>query len=638
MQHQPMRPLPAAAALLFSLSAPLAAQTTRTVSQTPADNPDFSSINAAIAVSSSGDTIQVIDNSAVLYSEAVDYLGLDLVIEATNARVVITAPVAAATPSVTFSGGETRSAVLQGFSVSNNAAGGIFCDSASPRIVDCFVENNGSFTPPIVGMPAVGGIFATDSSPSIEDCLVQANISSGAGAGIRVEGTDGPSLVISICDVLGNSALGLGGGISILDHPAGTVSDSRIDDNTSVAGGGGIAILGAATVAMRVLDCNIEDNATTSPLGTDGGGALVVAASAAFVGGLVWDNDATGLGGGIAISGSQLTTLTDVPILEGTATSGGNLAVFAGATPTIVGGALADGNATALGAGMYVLDSSPRVLGTLIRTNGELGAVPVTGGGVAVEGDSAPFFDSCEIRNNFATFQGAGAYVNAVGAASPTVFLRCLFEDNGEDGALRTTEGGGLAAVDSAVDLRLNELYANFADVRAAGVLCLGSTAGTRIDNNVIGGNTVTPSALLEGSGLHHTGATPSMTSNTIAYNTGTGAGISFDVPNTGLLIYNLIAWGNSGDQIRATGSLPLVRWSSVQNINVTWQAGPGIQVGVDPQLVNPAGLDFHIQPTSPCRNVGLPGAPGVTGTDFDLEPRIDPTTNRIDIGADEVQ
>ena len=57
-------------------------------------------------------------------------------------------------------------------------------------------------------------------------------------------------------------------------------------------------------------------------------------------------------------------------------------------------------------------------------------------------------------------------------------------------------------------------------------------------------------------------------------------------------------------------------------------------RVDADPQFASIAYGDWHIQPTSPCRNAGDNTAPGVPSTDIDLQSRPQETT--VDIGADE--
>lgn len=54
------------------------------------------------------------------------------------------------------------------------------------------------------------------------------------------------------------------------------------------------------------------------------------------------------------------------------------------------------------------------------------------------------------------------------------------------------------------------------------------------------------------------------------------------------------------------------------------------------PGFVGGANNDFHLTPTSPCKDKGTDS--GTNDHDFDGQPRPDPTTMKVDIGADEVQ
>lgn len=72
----------------------------------------------------------------------------------------------------------------------------------------------------------------------------------------------------------------------------------------------------------------------------------------------------------------------------------------------------------------------------------------------------------------------------------------------------------------------------------------------------------------------------------------------------------------------------------NTNNGNSTASAKDGNLIGVDPQFVNPGKADFHLRPTSPAIDRGLP-SPGTARADIDGEARV--TGSGIDLGADEV-
>jgi hypothetical protein len=106
------------------------------------------------------------------------------------------------------------------------------------------------------------------------------------------------------------------------------------------------------------------------------------------------------------------------------------------------------------------------------------------------------------------------------------------------------------------------------------------------------------------------------------------GAGIYAD---SGTVINNTIAWGNSPDQLLGQNC------SHVSYCNI----GDGIcssqngNISTDPCFVNPDNDDFHLRSDSPCIDAGDPNyETEARETDFEGNPRI--IGGRIDMGADE--
>jgi len=63
--------------------------------------------------------------------------------------------------------------------------------------------------------------------------------------------------------------------------------------------------------------------------------------------------------------------------------------------------------------------------------------------------------------------------------------------------------------------------------------------------------------------------------------------------------------------------------------------AGPN-DISQDPMFINPSVGDYHLQPDSPCIDVGSNAAPSLPTTDFEGDPRIWPEGGVVDMGADE--
>ena len=124
------------------------------------------SIQAAIAASSSGDTILVANG---LYSEDIDFLGKAIRVESADGPEVTT--ISGTQTVVTISSGEAPGTALVGFTIrdgmgASGAAGGIHLDgSAQARVERCIIRNNRGGDHSEVP-DAEGSRFSTPSSSS----------------------------------------------------------------------------------------------------------------------------------------------------------------------------------------------------------------------------------------------------------------------------------------------------------------------------------------------------------------------------------------------------------------------------------------------------------------------------------------
>jgi hypothetical protein len=155
--------------------------------------------------------------------------------------------------------------------------------------------------------------------------------------------------------------------------------------------------------------------------------------------------------------------------------------------------------------------------------------------------------------------------------------------------------------------------------------------------------------------------STYEITNNFIVRNTGDDAGAVFDSP--GVFEFNTLSHnvrGSAGSVVNCNGIQQLVTFSN--NIVVNTGCGIGIcadqdilgancawafsivpgntptlgagNITGDPMFVDVANNDFHLKPTSPCKDAANPAA--TLAEDFDGEAR--PAGSARDIGADEVQ
>lgn len=124
---------------------------------------DYTSIQAAINASSSGDVITV---NAGTYYEYVSFGGKNVTVQSASgsASTIISAP-GSTSAAVTFSSSETASAVLDGFTVTNPSSGGrgIRISSASPTIRNSKISLNGTSY-----SGSGGGAYISGGSPTFD--------------------------------------------------------------------------------------------------------------------------------------------------------------------------------------------------------------------------------------------------------------------------------------------------------------------------------------------------------------------------------------------------------------------------------------------------------------------------------------
>jgi parallel beta-helix repeat protein len=143
------------------------------------------------------------------------------------------------------------------------------------------------------------------------------------------------------------------------------------------------------------------------------------------------------------------------------------------------------------------------------------------------------------------------------------------------------------------------------------GIYC-DNSAGSLISDNFIYNNET---------GIDIEAGTPEIANNTITKST--IAGIFSTVNN--INVYNCILWQNVKDYRGCNVSY---------SCSSQCQAGTG-NISSDPQFVNADANDFHILPTSPCRDAGDPTRSYASQIDIDGQPRLQ--GQRVDMGADEV-
>ncbi len=245
-----------------------------TVINVPAE---AATIQAAIDMAIAGDTVLVAPGT---YHERLDFHGkaITVISAAGPEQTIIDAGGVGSV--VSFSSGETRAAVLSGFTIRGgvtvNFGGGILITSASPTIRGNVITGNRSCT----GV----GVYSNFGSPLIQGNRITGNMIAGC--------TGGWGIGVYI------------GGVS-----AAEVVDNEISENTGAAAtGGGVALFAAGSAVVR--SNVIARNGTSGPAGCGSGGGLASAnfSQATIVGNLIVGNTAC-TGGGVYWLGSTGSNL-----------------------------------------------------------------------------------------------------------------------------------------------------------------------------------------------------------------------------------------------------------------------------------------------------------------------------------------
>ena len=242
-----------------SFAALVPAQTTRLV-----PSPNYPTIQSAIDASAKGDTVLVAPGT---YKENIHFKGKAITVKSLGgaARTVIDGGKKG--PCVLFDKGETRKALLEGFTLTNGVglgfgkAGGITIYSSSgaissPTIRKCIVRGNS-------GKYYGGGIGGNSGSPLIEDCVIEDNSALGAGyasgGGIGFMGSLTAHPVVRRCIIRRNTAMTRGGGCYFAYNNHAVVEDCYITENTTRGSTGNLDGGAGVFVALNAL-CVIRNN------------------------------------------------------------------------------------------------------------------------------------------------------------------------------------------------------------------------------------------------------------------------------------------------------------------------------------------------------------------------------------------
>ena len=231
---------------------------------------DAASIQQAIDAASAGDTVLV---SPGTYVENIDFRGKAITVASEQGPATTIIDGGGAGSVVTFASGETRAAVLNGFTIRNGLnsfnGGGVLVQFSSPTIAGNRIVENGSCSG--------AGVYSYFSSPLIQGNTIANNFvyacSGASGLGVYVGGDSAAEIVGNV--ISGNSGFANGGGVTLFAAGSAVVRANVIANNLTsgfspCTSGGGIWMVNNA-------QATIADN-------------LVVGNAAGCGGGLFWGN------------------------------------------------------------------------------------------------------------------------------------------------------------------------------------------------------------------------------------------------------------------------------------------------------------------------------------------------------------
>jgi len=353
---------------------------------------NYSTIQGAINASSTGDTIIVRPGT---YVENIGFMGKAITLQSEQGAAVTIIDGSQTWAVVSFTKGEARDSVLDGFTLTNGRSyegGGIRCDRSSPSIINNVITQNESrgcsgagihlehASPLIKGNDITdnesdrsgGGIACEYSSPTIEENYISNNFCDIDAGGIMVAGLSSAEILKNT--IVQNEAWGYGGGI-VCSNAKALVFDNTIKQNRADDGAGGILCRYDAPIIFRndishnqtggnggAVSCSsdayIVKNTIIWNWADGSGGGIYCTGNATINGNFISTNDAAGYWGG-GISVSEAPNVINNIICNNRAQNGGGLSVLSRSAASILNNTIASNDASYKGGAIYFWSCSP---------------------------------------------------------------------------------------------------------------------------------------------------------------------------------------------------------------------------------------------------------------------------------------
>lgn len=306
-------------------------------------------------------------------------------------------------------------------------------------------------------------------------------------------------------------------------------------------------------------------------------------------------------GGGIHVLGARLV-LRHCTIQE----NNGSTCSGIGAEQSsllLVGCTLRDNRVMSYPSGGGALDLQ-QSRATILRSS-LIGNSRTEGGAIFMHPGSSALIGHSIFEGNAARFGGGAIH----SSEADLDLVGCTFRDNSVSNAGGAVSAGNMRAVNC-------RFLDNTADIAGAVI-----ASGSVFTNCLFAGNSAATAGAcqLEGSSLVHCTVYGNSAQAEIVLGYGSAA------------VHNSIVWGN---EVFADSDNPPVQGAAVSYSDIEGgHAGIG-NIAAEPALVNPAALDFHLEPASPCIDKALFRCPYFPYRDFEGDRRI--IGPQPDMGMDE--
>jgi predicted CXXCH cytochrome family protein len=599
---------------------------------------EYSTIQAAInAASYYGDIVIVSDGT---YSENINFNDKLITVKSVNgaASTKIQGTVSNS-PVVTFGSGETANAVLDGFTIDNQASAGTLSrgisitNNSSPTIKNCVVEGNAMST----GYNGAG-IYINAGSATIENTTLGGNAANkntcGSGCGLYTEALSGP-LSISNSTVSENTSTNAGAGIYLLSNGAQitTITNTTFTNNTATLSGGAIysndSKLSISGGSFTGNSTGINQNG--GAIHSQGGNSELSIDGITFTG-----NSSGNLGGAIYVYNSTLAvplSISNSTFTGNTATqSGGAIALNSLTNAAIISSTTISNNSITLnkGGGIY-LTSAPL---TMTNTNVNNNTAGLEGGGIYANGATSVLNITGGSVNGNSGTSGGGIFLT--NSATLTATGTTINSNTDAAGG----NGGGIYAAGSTLTINKANIKGNRGGYDGGGIYT--NTTNVNITNSMITGNTTDQQTTnSDGGGIYVAGGTVNIYNSTIAGNYASGAfsggGGGLRVNGGTVTVRNSIIHSNTAGNNPQVSGAPTTTYTDIQGGCTSCLDKTG-NIDSDPRFINfqqassgnptTAG-NFHI-----CNGVGDPAGCTASSSCIDTASSTNAPADDIDGNA----